>query len=448
MGTQAHRWKALADRRRLAEDRRMTEAGQIGWAEFEGIGIALGLGLLIGLQRGWKLRALAQGSRFAGIRTFALMGLAGGIAGNLYADMRGPATVLLAGAATLVVAGYYRASRIDGLADGTSGFAALVTLACGLLAGSGQFLLATVIAVAMLVLLVLREQLHALLNKLSEEEVRAIARFAVIALVILPLLPSVQLGPYSAWNPRLLWTMVVLVSGFSFAGYFAARLLGAERGVLATAAAGSMVSSTAVTATLATRLRTGEGEPAVLAGAVSVASVVMIARVLVLVAAIAPFALGELATLTLPAALVSVAAAAWFLRTARHETASGQAALELRNPFDLKWALLLTAMVMVLAVIVRWALATWGDQGLALVLAISGTADVDSAIITLGGLPAGTLDARTAALVLSVSVILNTLFKGAVALTIAGWRNGWRSALPLFATAAACAAAFGIVATA
>jgi len=142
-------------------------AGQIDFAQLEGVGIALGLGLLIGLQRGWKLRALAEGRRFAGIRTFALMGLAGGIAGALYADMHGPATVLLAGAAALVVAGYYRASRIDGLADGTSGFAALVTLACGFLAGSGQFLLATVIAVAMLVLLVLRDQLHALLDKLS-----------------------------------------------------------------------------------------------------------------------------------------------------------------------------------------------------------------------------------------------------------------------------------------
>ena len=141
-------------------------------------------------------------------------------------------------------------------------------------------------------------------------------------------------------------------------------------------------------------------------------------------------------------------ATAWFLRTAGREGPPATGGMELRNPFDLKWALLLTAMVMVLAVIVRWALAVWGGEGLALVLAISGTADIDSAIITLGGLPAGTLDARTAALALSVSVILNTLFKGAVAIAIAGWRKGWPSALPLLATAAACMAAFGIVAAA
>jgi hypothetical protein len=134
----------------------MTAAGQIDFSQFEGVGVGLALGLLIGLQRGWKLREQAEGTRFAGIRTFALMGLAGGIAGTLYAFAQGPAVVLLAGAAALVLIGYYRASRIDGLADGTSGFAGLVTLACGFIAGSGQLLLATVIAVSMLVLLVLR----------------------------------------------------------------------------------------------------------------------------------------------------------------------------------------------------------------------------------------------------------------------------------------------------
>lgn len=424
----------------------MTETlGQIDISRFESIGVGLALGLLVGLQRGWSLRERAEGMRFAGIRTFGLMGLAGGIAGTLYAHAQGPAVVLLASAAALVLVGYYRTSRIEGLVDGTSGFAGLVTLACGFLAGSGEYLFATVIAVAMLVLLVLREQLHGLLNRLSDAEIRAIARFAVIALVILPLLPDVQLGPYDAWNPRLLWLMVVMVSGFSFAGYFAARLLGPERGVLATAAAGSMVSSTAVTATLATRMRAGEGDPAVLNAAVSAASVVMIARVLVLVGALSPFALGSLAMLVVPAALVSAAAAAWFLRIARRGNHHAAEAMDLRNPFDLKSALLLTAMVMVLAIIVRWALVRWGNQGLALVLAISGTADVDAAIITMGGLPAGTLEPRIAGLVISVSVILNTLFKGAVAIGIAGWRAGWRSALPLFATAATCIAADAIM---
>ena len=109
--------------------------------------------------------------------------------------------------------------------------------------------------------------------------------------------------------------------------------------------------------------------------------------------------------------------------------------MTLKNPFDLKPALLLTAMVMVFTVAARWALATWGHHGLALVLAISGTVDVDSAIITMGSLPSGTLDPAIGGLVIAIPAALNTLFKGAVALSIARWRLGKLGALPLLATA-------------
>ncbi|MCT2399160.1 MgtC/SapB family protein [Novosphingobium mangrovi (ex Huang et al. 2023)] len=408
-----------------------------GYAHLINIAMGLALGLLVGLQRGWALREQAAGSRFAGIRTFALMGLAGGIAGVLYSDARGPATSLLAATMVLVLLGYERTSRTSGRIDGTSGMVALLTLAAGFLVGSGERLTGTAVAVVMVLLLAMRAQLHRWVRHLSEQEMLSIARFALIALVILPLLPDHPYGPYEAWNPRKLWMVVVLVSGFSFVGYFAARLLGPTRAVIATAAAGSLVSSTAVTASLATRMKQGTESTAILAAGISAASVVMYLRVIVLAAALAPFTLGPLVRLIVPGFLVSLALTAWYLRKVPDGPPSEpQGDMPMRNPFDLGPAFLLTGLVMALTVAARWVLEQFGDKELALVLAVSGTVDVDSTIITMGNLPAGTLHQVTAAIVLAVSVTLNTLFKAFVSASVGGWSKGKHGALPLAASAA------------
>ncbi|OCC24076.1 hypothetical protein MB02_09775 [Croceicoccus estronivorus] len=411
--------------------------GNLNLDHVVGVALGLALGLLVGVQRGWTLRERPEGTRFAGIRTFALMGLAGGIAGVLYVHAQGPATVLLAAAALLVLIGYARASHTGrDHVSGTGTMVGLLTLACGFLTGTGEWLLGTIIAVIMVLLLSMRTQLHGWVSRLSEQEVLSIARFALIAMVILPLLPDKGYGPYHAWNPRQLWTVVVMVSGFSFVGYFATKYLGATRGVLATAAAGSMVSSTAVTAGLATRMRDGSGAPMLLASAICTASFFMFLRVVLLVGLLANFALAPFALIVAPAAVVSLLLALWFLQRAGWGRQQGPAEVTVKNPFDLAPALLLTGMVMALTVAAHWVLAHYGDRGLAAVLAISGTVDVDSAIITMGNLPDATLTARTAALVLAVPVTLNTLFKGAVAVGLAGWRLGKLGALPLIAVAA------------
>lgn len=407
---------------------------------FAGAGMGLGLGLLVGIQRGWSLRDLPDGTRFAGIRTFGLVGLVGGIAGALFLHAKGPALIVLAAAAALIVLGYRRTSADASRISGTGSMVALITLACGFIAATGEHLLATTIVVATVLLLSLRSILHAWVSRLEEREVLAIARFAVIALVILPLLPSTGYGPYNAWNPRQLWAVVVMVSGFSFAGYFAAKWLGATRGILATAAAGAMVSSTAVTASVAARLKRDDGDPAILAAAISTASVVMFLRVLVLVAALAPNVLAPFARLMVGGMVVSFTAAAWYLRRSSEGGGQGdaaEAAAKVRNPFDIGPALLLTVLVMALTVAARWVLAEFGDRGLAVVLAISGSIDVDSAIITMGGLPEGALAPEVAGAVLAVPIVLNTLFKAGIALSVGGWRRGILGAWPLLASAAA-----------
>lgn len=398
------------------------------YSELYATGLAVALGLLIGVQRGWVSRSAPAGSRFAGVRTYGLLGLAGGVAGVLQSRASALAFVLLAASAGLVLLGYWRSTKGRASISGTASLTGLITLAAGFLAGSGEFALASALTGTTVLVLAQRDRWHHWLRHIDAQEMQAIARFALIALVILPLLPDTPLGPYGAWRPRQLWLVVVLVSGFSFAGYAAVKLLGPARGVLATAAAGSMVSSTAVTAALAGKLRDDADDLRLLNAGVALASATMFLRVILLTAALAPFALGGFATLALPAMLTSLLACWLILRGPTTAQPSAADAITVRNPFDLKPALLLMALTMALTLAARWVLDRYGDAGLAIVLAISGTADVDSAIITMGNLPSGSLTPRVAALVLALPVTLNTLFKTAALIGLAGWQKAWRGA--------------------
>ncbi|MEY4238137.1 MAG: hypothetical protein RL339_738, partial [Pseudomonadota bacterium] len=415
------------------------------FASLEGVALALALGLLVGIERGWTQRDQAAGSRFAGIRTFGLLGLAGGLGGALQAAFPVLSSILLAATAVLVVMGYWRSTRGRAAAppaiSGTASLVGLLTMACGFVAGAGGHALASAATGVMVLVLAMRHQLHDWVRSLEEREVLAIAHFALISLVILPLLPDTAMGPLAAWRPRQIWLVVVMVCGFSFLGYIAARRLGASKGTLATAAAGAVVSSTAVTASLAGRLRDRSGDAAMLNSGIALASAVMFARVMVLVGALAPFALAMLLVWALPGMAVSLTGA-WLL--GRHQAsaaANGEAALPLRNPFALGPALILAALVMVLSVAARWVMERYGDAGLATVLALSGMLDVDSAIITMGNLPTGTVDPRLAALILMPPVLLNTLIKAGTAIGVAGWQQAWRGAAVLAASGLAAMAA-------
>ncbi len=406
----------------------------LDYHELTALGLALALGLLIGLQRGWALRGEAAGTRFAGIRTHALFGLAGGMAGVMQSRAVGMATVLLAASAALVVLGYWRSTKSMTAVSGTASLTGLITLTCGFLAGSGEYALASAMAGTTVLVLSQRSRLHHWLRHIDETEMMAIARFALIALVILPLLPNDPLGPYGAWRPRQLWLVVVMVSGFSFAGYAAVKLLGPARGVLATSAAGSMVSSTAVTASLASKLRDDAGDAMVLNAGVALASGTMFLRVMLLTAALATFSARQFTLIAAPGMVTSLAACWLILRrrkTASHEFEDG---MKLRNPFDLLPAIVLMLLTMALTLAARWVLERFGNAGLATVLAISGSVDVDSAIITMGNLPSGTLTARVAALVLVLPVTLNTLFKTATLVSLAGWRKSWPGASAMLAS--------------
>lgn len=400
-----------------------------------GLGLALLLGFLVGVQRGWTLRNALEGSRFAGIRTFALLGLAGGLAGTIADQSPATAAILLVPAAILVLIGYAKTAHGPDQLSGTTSLAALITIGCGYLAASGQPQIATMVAVAMTMVLALRSELHGWLAGLSDVEIGAIARFALIALAILPLLPDHSYGPYDAWNPRQLWLVVVFVSGFSFLGYIAAKRFGASRGTLVMAATGAMVSSTAVTAALAMRVRDGEESQAMAIAGIGAASAVMLVRTIILTFVLAPAAMPAFAWIAAPAALVSAGAVLWSFRG--QPSSGADHPVELKNPFRLAPAIGLMLLVMLLTVTARWMMSLVGEKGLALVIALSGLADVDSAIITVGSLPSGMLAGQLATIVIVAPVLANTLFKGATAIAVAGWQKGWKLAAPLVLSVAA-----------
>lgn len=218
---------------------------------------------------------------------------------------------------------------------------------------------ALAVAAVTTILLVSRERLHGWLAGLDEREVAGMARFGIVALVILPLLPARAMGPYGAINPRDLWMVVVLVSGLSFSGYMLARRIGPSRGLLVTAACGAMVSSTAVTAALARRMGDGALNRA-LAGAIAVASAVMLGRALLIVALLAPSILPRLAIALVPALIVT----ATFVTKALHNPKPLDVVdLKLGNPFDFRPALILALLVAILSIGTRWALAVFGNEG-------------------------------------------------------------------------------------
>ena len=391
---------------------------------------SLAIGILIGIERGWRQRDANDGSRVSGLRTFGLLGLTGGLAGHV-PDLLA-AAIALAALSSLVL-GYRSALAREGSLSVTNTLVGIVTFALGYMAAKGQVGEALAVAAVTTLLLTLRAQAHAMLKGMTAQEIDSIARFALVALVILPLLPDRNLGPYDAWNPRQIWMVVVVVLGLSFAGYVATRRLGSGKGIMITALCGSLVSSTAVTVTYAQRLRQKDGPEAPLIAGIALASLVMFVRVQLLSITLIPYAARSLALAMVPAFVVGGLTTLLALRARNAEASASE--VKLGNPLDFGPALLLAGLVAVMAIPARWALEQFGDQGIIVVLGLTGMWDVDAAVLTLAGMPKDILDGTTAGLVLAVPVLANTALKGVLALGIAGPRQqGWKASAPLFAS--------------
>ena len=401
------------------------------------LGAAFAAGLMIGVERGWRLRREKSGTRVAGVRTYTLVGGGGGLAAVLGSVVHPFVAVVIAAAiASALMVGFVRES---GRRDSTGIISAMLALALGLLGGAGEPSLAVAGAAVVTLILATRTQSHGFVSRLNATDVHAFARYAVIAAAVLPFLPNRSVGPLGAWNPFQLWLVVVLVTGFSFAGYIANRTIGAQKGVLATAVIGGAYSSTAVTASLAQRLGKGEAGPH--NAGIMLASAVMYLRVMILVGVLSPSTLRAFVLIVGPAAMVAVVIA--LISWMRAWEATGSKGEVPRNPIELLPAFGFLGIVAVGAVATRWAQQEYGQSGIATSLFITGTFDVDAAIVTLAGLPVEALSREVAALSIAGTVVANMALKMIVAGVYGRRRVAWAVA-GLGASTAVLAASIGL----
>lgn len=388
------------------------------------LGVALAIGLLVGLERGWKARDKADGQRAAGLRTFALAGLLGGVAGAL-AD--GTGNLVFLGLAFLGFAGAFTAfhlleSREEGSRSVTGVVAGLLVFLTGAYAVMGDLRVAVAIAVAGTVLLALRDQLHEGLRQLRWEEVRAILILAVMSFLALPILPNRPVDPWGVLNPAEIWLLAILVAAISFGGYVAMRLMGERRGVIVAALAGGLASSTATSLTLA---RLAVGQPAaarLLAAGILLAGAVMMVRVVLVASLLNSALLPTLASAALAALAVKGLSVLCLMRGGSVDETRPD--LALTNPLELATALklaLFIALVLVGAELVRLYV---GDAGLMLVAAVSGVADVDAITIAMARMATNPEGQHLAATCIVLAVAVNTLSKATMAMATGGTRLG------------------------
>lgn len=381
---------------------------------FQALGISLGLGLLVGLQRE------RAGSRVAGFRTFTLIALLGTLSG-LLAETLGAWVVaggLLSLAAVLVVANVIKLHEGDIAPSMTTEIAALVMYCVGVYVVLGHRSVAIVVGGAVAVMLYAKPILHGLVRRMGEGEMRGLIQFALVALVILPLLPDEPYGPFKVLNPRQIWWMVVLVSGISLSGYVAFRLLGDRNAAVVAGLLGGVISSTATTVSYARRAAHAEGQVAAATLVIMLASTVVYARVLLEVSIVARSVLPSVAppiAVMMAAALVQSALAWRHARTVKTRLDPGD------NPSELRSAITFGVLFAAVLLAVAAAKEYFGDRGIYAVAAVSGLTDMDAITLSTSRMSAeGMLATGTAWRAIVVAAIANLVFKGGIVAALGG----------------------------
>ncbi len=396
------------------------------------LALAVGLGLMVGVQREWSA------PRMAGVRTFALVSLLGALCGLLQAT--GDAGWLVAAGLIAVAAMMWLGNEVE-IASGhpsiglTTEFAALVMYLVGVLVMREQEAAGVVIAGTVAVLLHWKEPLHRFVARIGDEDFRAVSRLILVGMVILPVLPDRTYGPYEVLNPFRIWLMVVLIVGISLAAYVVRRLVGERAGSVAAGILGGLISSTATTVSEARRARSRPEDASPAAFVVMVASTVVFLRVLVEVAIVAPSLLprvaGPLAAMMGVMIVVSIAA---FLAMRRRlsETSSPS------PPSDLRAAVVFGLLYAGVLFAVAAAREHFGEEGLHVVAALSGLTDMDAITLSSAQLMRdGRLEPPTGWRIIMTAALSNLLLK----LLIAAILGGRRIAVPVAVMFTACMAA-------
>jgi len=379
--------------------------------------VALAIGLLMGLERERNPAAKA------GLRTFALTALLGVLAAHL-ATALGESWLIAVGlllVGAMIIAAYLRDPQRDGDPGTTTVAALMLCYGLGVMVWQNETQLAVMLGIAATVLLYFKPELRGMSQHLSRRDLLAVLQFAVLSLIILPLLPNRNYGPHGALNPYQIWWMVVLIAGVGLAGYAALRLVGQQRGAVVLGLLGGLVSSTATTLAFSRHARASSAMMPVAVIVIVLANLVVLVRLGVLAVVLAPSVLSQLLPVLMGGLVAGGLGAAYGVRKLRPQ--GGMPELAMDNPTELRPALgfgLIYAGVLLAA---AW-LSDWlGTRGLYGVALVSGLTDVDA--ITLSSLRLLSLDKLTVTVavnVVTLATLANLAFKSALALFIGGWK--------------------------
>ncbi|WP_022850460.1 MgtC/SapB family protein [Limisalsivibrio acetivorans] len=389
--------------------------------------LSFSLGLLIGLERGWKEISEHEHYPILGIRTFGLIGLFGGLTGFLGEIHNSPLIPGLGLSAfiILIIAAHFKECGHDSEIGLTTSMAAIVTFTLGILPPMGYTTEASAFAVLTMVLLSVKPYLYDIVKKIEAAEIHAAMKMLLISVVLLPVLPNEGYGPWNALNPYELWLLVVLITGISFAGYFAVRIAGPGKGFLITGLLGGFVSSTALTLSFA-RLGRKYNLKNVLAAGVLIACGTMFPRMIIEVSVVNTALLPKV----VPALVVTgVGIYAGMLLFAFSGTRSKKAEDEdipLHNPFQIAPALQFAALLALIMLLSEASTQWFGETGLYILSFLSGLTDVDAITLSVAKMSIESIDHRTATFAIMIAAATNTLVKGLLVLFIGGKEMGLR----------------------
>jgi len=381
--------------------------------------IALVIGLLIGTER--ELSPAAK----AGVRTFALVTLFGTLAG-LLAESSQSGWIIAVGAllvGIMMIAAYQR-DNLPGESGSTTVVAILVSYCLGAMVWYGYSQIAAMLAIVTTILLYFKAELHGVTHGLTRKDLVSIFQFAVLSVIILPILPDINYGPFETLNPHQTWLMVVLISGVSLAGYLALRIVGERYGAPLLGLLGGLVSSTATTVVYS---RNGRAHPEITKIAVIVillANLVVMVRLMLVTAVVSNDVLPHLAPVLGTGLLLGLIGT--FSVWRRWNTTTGTPLPEISNPTELRTALGFGALYAIVLLLAAWLSNIAGTSGLYMLALVSGLTDVDA--ITLSSLrlhELGSLSKTEAVTAISIALLSNIAFKLGIVFTIGGPALGW-----------------------
>jgi len=395
------------------------------------LAVALLLGAIVGLERGWDAREQKSGERIAGIRTFSLVGLLGGISAVLASEITVWAfpVLLLSVVAMGLVAYSERLEHIRNFSiTGLVGM--LLTFCFGAVAVAVDPVIATAAAVVTAIILDNKQEIHGWVQKLQAHELDAALKLLLISVVMLPLLPNERMGPGGVLNPREIWWMVVMIASISFVGYFAIRVAGAQKGILFTSLFAGLSSSTALTLHFARQSRSNEGFSPQFAAGILIACGTMFPRILVYCLVINTALLPSLVWPVLVMTILLYGPALYIWQKNSKQLQVSQPSLS-QNPLDLSSALVFGLLLTAILLLGEFLKNAFGDAGIFALAATSGVADVDAITLSLTRMSNNGLAMDTAVLGIVIAAAVNNLVKSGIAWSIGNRQTGLLVAGPM-----------------